>query len=196
MRFSLLSAALVTLLLGVSSASAQTPGKPAQATGNERWCADLRVGNPRCAYTTLEECNKFVRPQQGTCVENQAYVAANSPAAAQNPAQAFVGDEEWCADLRVGGPRCAYSSLEECNKFVLPQQGSCVRNPGFTQANSPAQQQNPARAMVGNEPWCADIRVGQPNCGYATLAQCQQAVRPQQGQCIRNPNITTGSAPQ
>ena len=61
---------------------------------------------------------------------------AAAPAKQGNPAKAQVNNGAWCAHIRGtsggGPPRCAYSTLEQCNKFLEGRRGLCERNPKMT----------------------------------------------------------------
>jgi|SwirhisoilCB1_FD_contig_31_886305_length_346_multi_8_in_0_out_0_1 hypothetical protein len=49
-------------------------------------------------------------------------------------------------------------------------------------------------SMTQNEKFCSEMKssgstAATPNCAYKTMAQCQEAVKAQQGTCIENPKM-------
>jgi hypothetical protein len=97
--------------------------------GQNPWCIQSDLDNKRCVYQSEAECLHYVLPDQGKCVENEGRSVNIPESNDRNVAEAPLGNQDWCADLHTGAPRCAYTSMQDCKKFVLPQDGTCVRNP-------------------------------------------------------------------
>ena len=45
-------------------------------------------------------------------------------------------------------------------------------------------------AHAQNDPWCAYLTGGTPNCAFATFAECIKAIQGKTGICDRNPEYT------